>query len=240
MAATSIGTELTDQHRRDQLGLAAEVTVAMLQLAALLDLDRLAATTTRWLTAATATVAAHHRRSVDLATDYVDQFRIAEIGTPPEVAVTDWMPTDAVVTSLTVTGPVMAARLLATGSPTSAVRRQVVAGSAAAAARHALNGGRRALLESARSDPAARGWIRVTDGDPCAFCAMLAGRGPVYGDTTATFSAHDRCGCTAELIYRDDHVWPGRAREFADLYDESAATQPDPLQAFRRAYDAQR
>jgi hypothetical protein len=46
--------------------------------------------------------------------------------------------------------------------------------------RSALNGGRFSSIGSARADKKCIGWIRVTDGNPCAFCRMLASRGPVY------------------------------------------------------------
>lgn len=51
---------------------------------------------------------------------------------------------------------------------------------AGAADRDALMGGRDLLEETARADRAVVGWARVTDGDPCHFCALLASRGAVY------------------------------------------------------------
>lgn len=42
----------------------------------------------------------------------------------------------------------------------------------------AKNAGRRTVMESAEAS--GRRWRRVSDGNPCAFCAMLVGRGPVY------------------------------------------------------------
>jgi hypothetical protein len=51
---------------------------------------------------------------------------------------------------------------------------------AGAADRDALMGGRDLLEATARADRAVIGWARVTDDDPCHFCALLAGRGAVY------------------------------------------------------------
>jgi hypothetical protein len=48
------------------------------------------------------------------------------------------------------------------------------------AARIALDGGRTTTLDTVKADPAAVGWWRMTDGDPCHFCAMLASRGIVF------------------------------------------------------------
>jgi hypothetical protein len=65
-----------------------------------------------------------------------------------------------------------------------------------------LAGGRMTLLRSVEADPRTIGWGRVTSGDPCAFCRMLAGRGPAYGSKrSADFEAHDSCACTAEPSY---------------------------------------
>lgn len=46
--------------------------------------------------------------------------------------------------------------------------------------RHVLTPGRDVVDLSASVNPHSAGWRRVTDGDPCAFCAMLASRGPAY------------------------------------------------------------
>lgn len=60
------------------------------------------------------------------------------------------------------------------------------------------NASRQTVMAAATQDRAARGWQRVGDGSSCAFCQMLIGRGAVYGaQATATFGAHDHCGCAA-------------------------------------------
>lgn len=64
---------------------------------------------------------------------------------------------------------------------------------------------RRTITGTAR---ASRGrWRRVTDGHPCAFCAMLASRGPVYAEDTVDFEAHSKCGCTAEISFETADEW---------------------------------
>ncbi|MFE0187745.1 hypothetical protein [Streptomyces sp. NPDC058989] len=52
--------------------------------------------------------------------------------------------------------------------------------SAGAADREALRAGRDLIDRASRQDRRALGWARVTDGNPCAFCAMLASRGAIY------------------------------------------------------------
>lgn len=47
------------------------------------------------------------------------------------------------------------------------------------------NGGRRTLLDAAKSDKVVRGWARVAGGgESCAFCEMLISRGPVYKEAS--------------------------------------------------------
>lgn len=63
--------------------------------------------------------------------------------------------------------------------------------------RRIANAGRATVMSSSIADPAAGGWQRVTGGNACGFCRMLAGKGAVYGEATADFGAHDHCNCAA-------------------------------------------
>lgn len=92
-----------------------------------------------------------------------------------------------------------------------------------AATRHVTNGGRDELQGMVAEDREALGYIRVTDGDPCYFCAMLASRGPVYDDQSfdqadprfigaGEHKVHDHCGCGVEPVYSRKTKWPGKAR----------------------------
>lgn len=68
-----------------------------------------------------------------------------------------------------------------------------------------MDAGRGMVTMTARANGAR--WRRVTDGTPCAFCAMLAGRGPVYAEDTVDFEAHSQCGCTAEECWETPDEW---------------------------------
>lgn len=88
--------------------------------------------------------------------------------------------------------------------------------------REILNGGRDRIVESSRTR-GFRGWSRVSDGKPCAFCLMLVSRGPIYhddSDASGGFKAHYRCGCSPRLITNDDPSggWTSQAREFRKLW----------------------
>lgn len=77
-----------------------------------------------------------------------------------------------------------------------------------------LEGGRELIHDTTVADDEAIGWARITDPDPCAFCAMLASRGAVYhsrgtagadankrfvGEGMFKFHNHDQC--TARPIF---------------------------------------
>ena len=231
MATTTEGRRLTEQHRILQRRLAALTVAQMRQLWRLLDPENLPASSEDWLTATVAMIERNHAASAALSARYFVQFRQTEVRDgafqlPPAPILNR----EQATTSLTVTGISRVAQ-----------GKAAVDTAAAAAVRLVLNGGRGTLVDAVEADPVALGWIRVTDGDPCAFCALLASRGPTFkSQGSAGFQAHDSCACTAEPVYDRNTEWPGRNREWADLYSEVAQGQPDPLNAFRRAYEATR
>lgn len=71
---------------------------------------------------------------------------------------------------------------------------------------------------------------RVTVGKTCAFCCMLAARGPVYTKDTAAFQAHVYCDCTYEPVDVPFGKWKAKEAsdhdlELVDLYDKAVASQ---------------
>lgn len=117
------------------------------------------------------------------------------------------------------------------------------------ASRVALDGGRTTLIESVKYDPVALGWYRVTDGDPCAFCALLASRpamkhedgsfrkGSLYhSEETASFLAHDHCGCSAAPVFSASQDLPDVSQLAAEVYQNRG--EGDALNAFRRAWES--
>jgi len=119
---------------------------------------------------------------------------------------------------------------------------QIVSGTGT---KQVLDGGRETILELIKSDPVINRYIRVTDGDPCAFCAMLASRGPVYLTAeSAGFQAHASCACTAEPVASSNAAWPGQAAYYKRLWRaniEGRYSGQDAINAWRRLYtDLQR
>lgn len=250
MASTDAGRRLTEAHRLAQARLGAQTVLLLRSAWPLLDPTDLDGTAARWLRVTTPLVARQHLASASLAASYYRAFRFAEVGEGGYFPSLDEMADlRAVTTSLTVTGPIGIKDRMRSAIPLARAVEAAEAGAAAAGMRHALNGGRNTILNAVRGDRTALGWIRVTSADPCAFCALLASRGPVFkdGDTFSASDArfvgdddakvHDSCFCGIEPVYRPDSEWPGRAREWAVLYADAARGESDPLNAFRRAYE---
>lgn len=105
---------------------------------------------------------------------------------------------------------------------------------AVAAQRHALMAGRRTVERSTAANGTT--WRRVTDGNPCAFCAMLATRadytsrdaalkvqgrrGRARGRRALGGSYHDRCGCTAVEVLDTWEATP-REKAYQRLYTQA-------------------
>lgn len=107
--------------------------------------------------------------------------------------------------------------------------------------RNVQAGGRDAIEQTNQ----AIGWMRVSDGDPCYFCALLISRGAVYKSAKTAgedFQFHDSCGCTVLPIFSRTDFMSDDAKRFRALYDEHAAhlSGADARNAFRKALEASR
>lgn len=244
MAATAEGRRQTELHRRTQLAVQADTVRLVLAAWPLLAADDLDGTAAAWLAVTVPLVAEQRARSARAAARYLSTFRQVELRTAftdPVDRLADRVPADRLVASLTATGPATLKRLTGRGVPVGRA-----AGTAAAAVPAPRRGwpltaaGRRSSTPSPRT-PQALGWRRVGDAAPCAFCAMLISRGPVYRADTVGFRAHDQCGCAAEPVYRE-HPPTAQERRLRQLWDETAAEagEDDPLVAFRRKLREQR
>lgn len=221
-------------HREVQAGIAADTVAAMQAAWEVLDLRNLDVTFPRWFAAVRGIVAGNRLRSVEEAQRYYDTVRrLAGLG--PLVAMPSVPPLDLawLTASMLVTGPVTVKRSVAMGRTLPVAGAAGMVASAGAAQRIVLDGGRSAVIDAARSDPHAHGWARIGSSDPCAFCAMLISRGPVYRSDTVGFRAHDSCRCSAEPIFDPDR-WDGRAEQvrFRAMW-EQIKSERDPLSAFR-------
>jgi hypothetical protein len=165
------------------------------------------------------------------------------LGDAPEIARAGALAPAQVTTSLLFTGPITIREALGRGATLPEAVAAAQKRTSGAAYRHAADGGRQTIVAAAASDPEALGWARVTDGDPCFFCAMLSSRGPVYlSQESATLAQdstryHDHCGCYAAPVYTHDAPWPGNGREYQKLWAEATRGKHGQaaINAFRQA-----
>lgn len=159
---------------------------------------------------------------------------------PNKRARIDWSEWDkAAQHSLIVTGPIELKKQASRGVQEQQAKDRAIVASAGAASRHVLNGGREATLTLVKADSQAIGWARVTDGDPCGFCALLASRGPAYKtEASAAFKPHDHCACLPKAVYSRTAGWPGDAREYQRFYYQvtKGYSGKEAVKAFNRAW----
>lgn len=227
MASTNDGAVLTDIHRRRQVALATAADSEVRRAWRLIDVDNIDTAREQWNVSMVGTIAKYHNVSQQQAVVYLDDFRQAELGRV--VGPTERPPFDVRLTMgvLDASGPQALKRAIGNGElPASAyerIGRQVMAETR----KLIMAGGRGVVRASGQADSRAVGWRRVSDGDPCTFCAMLVSRGPAYTSEAAALAMgnadpyHKRCGCTVEIIYGDWVPTPTEQR-YVDAYFNAA------------------
>lgn len=219
MANSVDGQQLTEAHQRAQQRLATESIAEARFIWGRLDAEDLGGSEAAWLAVMLLLAAGQVSRSQRLAGAYFEQYSLAETGRAGDVSFAG--PTGLAL-SLKLAGPARVKALIRGGmSPVGALEaaRTKFEG---IVSRQILMGGRLTIAASTGADRRARGWRRVTDGDPCAFCALMASRGPAYRSmSSAGTQYHGHCGCTAEPVYGD---WvPNEAEQgFIDAYRGSS------------------
>lgn len=236
MAATEAAARLTRAHNLAQLRLGVVGTRQMLSAWPLLDLHDLDGTFERWLRVVTRLTQAQRQASASLAARYYTTFRAVEAPEAPAFVpvLAAEVDTNALTGALVVNGPATLRRAVGRGVPLADAAGLARAESARASMMHVLDGGRQTVNRSVAADQRAIGWARVASATACAFCSMLASRGPVYKADTVDFLTHKGCACGTEPVFRDDAEWPPNAREYQQMWSESGARGPDALNTFRR------
>lgn len=230
MAATEAGRRLTDAHRIQQARLGASAAAATADMASIIDPTNIAGTVGPWLDQQVALVATTHQTGVRDAQEYLEAYRAAEIGQQVArklpVVTPSFDAADAVRS--VVWAPWQAQGLIGAGENPLEAWTVVSRRLASSMWVTAMSPGRRLISDSAAAHHGT--WRRVSDGNPCAWCAMLVGRGAVYKSAaTATGTAgryHFHCGCTAEEVFGQ---WEPTAQEerYVAAYTEARSSAVD-------------
>lgn len=210
MSTELAAEQLTDAHRVAQANVALDtvgkLTAAQKVLLKPANLDNYG----DYMQAMTAVIQSGRVTSAHLAATYYDTLReLFEVEGTYDAIAWDVAPVEQIQTSLLVTGPVRVKQALAKGDTMETALEKALIASAGASTRLVADAGRDTVRENVYKDSRSVGWQRVTDGHPCAFCEMLAGRGAVYkSETTAGRGAHDpyhdHCLCMVEPVFFRD------------------------------------
>ncbi|MDQ5822375.1 MAG: ADP-ribosyltransferase, partial [Actinomycetota bacterium] len=118
-------------------------------------------------------------------------------------------------------GPISIKKQLASGDGLMAAMAKAKAQTLSVGKRLTLESSRATLINLSNKDKDAQGWSRVSDGQPCHFCAMLLSRGPVYGEQSGKFRAHNGCGCSVRPYFKGEAHggWSPDALALRNLWD---------------------
>jgi hypothetical protein len=241
--------------------LAAEIGRQVSQLARRADTSDIDGWWSRIVKQLVELLAAAWRTIRRLTGDYLTEHAAMEGHTVGPV-LAEWN-TEQVLTSMRVTGPVTFKNAISKGRSESDALRSMASAMTGAAGRIVLNGGRDTIAatvaESIDDDNGEIvGWRRVSDGDPCPWCAMLIGRGAVYGSQASAERVvgragvarapgkraigteyHDWCGCTAEPLYEFEEE-PAEVDEIYDQWKTVTAGKSfkEALKAWRQYWNS--
>ena len=262
--APSAPLVLAESYRRTSNTLRAQYMRDMLSLFPLLHNDShgvIDETVAPWLRLVILLVQRYRGLDGALAQQYMTTARLVELGEPGPRVLPGVMPDEQIVRTLLHTGPNVIDRKLADGLTEQQARAAAAAQTLSAGSRLVLDAGRDVVDRTVRADDAALGWMRVTDDDPCAFCAMLASRGAVYksaesagaehdvpipdgdqlvpGGVAFTSDWHNGCGCQVVPVFTRDPALPAVSVAALDLWNAATTKLPNAerLNAYRRAVE---
>lgn len=222
--APSASLVLAETYRRTSGTLRAAYLRDMLSLFPLLRVDEhgvVDASVAPWLRLAILLVQRYRQLDGLLAQQYLTTTRLVELGEPgPRVPPAD-MPDEQIVRTFLYTGPRVIDRKLADGLSEPQARAAAMRATSGAGSRLVLDAGRDVVDRTVRADDAAFGWIRVTDGDPCAFCAMLASRGAVDKKGRAVYATREAAGADDDVpVEPVDQLVPGEIGFTTSWHDD--------------------
>lgn len=252
-AITALAEWYAVQHIIQQESIAGKVAAGLGLLWPILQFNKLDDTTTTWLHAVTLQIENAFDDSAAAAFQYVQAAKWSvEPDSDPLSQVDVSLPVQDVQTAMKVTGPIQVKSRMP--APESEAMDSGEKGSTGAGITQAMNGGRSQVLAQVRADAAGRkragkviGYARVTDSNPCYFCALLASQGAVYLTENAfnrssnavrevkwtsnndkgtwrkflgdgPAKVHDNCKCTMRPVYSESDSMDERAKYFLDQW----------------------
>lgn len=222
---------LASSARTIQLAIRAQLMQDVARLWPALAAKRLDETFPGWISAMRLLVTNYHGQSAAAAATFYRQARAEATQSPAPASLIRFAPKpdDQWLTrAFGYAGPGMLSR--DTAQPGTALSTTL-----GTAARIALDGSRTTIIDTVHVDPVAVGWYRVTDGHPCAFCALLASRGIAYKtEKHASFQAHNDCGCTGAPAFTTGQELPEISRTAMQVYKDRG--KGPALVAFRKAW----
>ena len=234
MALTREGRELTEAHRVAQVKVRNRVEREVKQQTNLVDLDNISGSWS-WKLNLMDITRQGHADSVALAADYMAEFPLAEIGESQQVVVPRF---NHVATDLTIRsqGDAAIKKAIGAGVEPQAALLQAVPSLAGWLGQQAAAGGRLVVTDTVKYSGKYGRWRRVAGGVACAFCGMLAGRGPVYTADTVLFRSHKHCGCGAEQVFGDwqptelEEQWRQAYEDAAKSADNAGESRTAPAE----------
>lgn len=222
MALTAEGRFLTASNQRQQLSIASRAVDASKPI-----WQRVLSSQSVWLAAQLEILRRFHAESQSVEAAYLESYQRAE-GVRPSGIERVPFPVQEMSAVMLINGPYSVKNFIGKGVSADVAIGKNFNKFSGMVRRQVLSGGRMMVDATTAGDSRAVGWRRVTDGDPCTFCAMLASRGPVYQSEEKAVSIagtgleyHGHCGCTAEVVYGE---WiPNKLEQgFIDSYDAAA------------------
>jgi hypothetical protein len=226
VARTRAGNELTLAHRAAQLANQAGSLTNLIKMWQVVDVTNLGDTIDVFTRAALLLTKQGFTVSADLSANYYQLFRRVELG--GEVAAVKAAPLADDVLAGQIRGAALSGIINArrAGRTVEGAARNGLVKVMGTVGKLVQLGGRMTITDSVRADPKAKGWMRVTSGSPCAFCAMISSRGPVFkSEKAATFETHDHCSCSAEPYYTGNDESATAKQQGDDHLDDYRAAQ---------------
>lgn len=200
--------QISEEHRAAQLRLNRQTNDRLADVLPALNLRDIDGSAPGWLVAVGSVTAGLHDASTSLGQEAYLAYR-REAGARGSVQfLTSLLDERELQASLLRMGPYWAKKAMARGARIPDVARMLLGQTSGVSLRYGQAGGRDLISRTAARDTRSVGWMRIARGDACGFCKLVADKGAIYKESTATFAAHDHCQCTAVPMFDGQVVGP--------------------------------